>query len=72
MLMCDAYVELSSNRGIGFGGVGPIPAWAIRQWCEDCELSVDVARHLRTVIRLVDAETLRRQAVEIKARSKAK
>jgi hypothetical protein len=63
--MCDAYIELSTNRPLGFGGVGPIPGWTIREYCYEHELSGDVARHFRLVIRNVDAETLRRQSVEL-------
>lgn len=72
MLLVDAYVELSTNRSMGYAGVGPIPAWAIRDWCRENGVAPDNTRHFRTVIRLVDAETLRRQQVAIRARSQPK
>ena len=48
--------------------MGPIPWTAIVKWCELHDLDREVTAKVITVIRIVDAETLRRAA----SRSKTK
>lgn len=59
--MARAYVELSTCRSVGFG-IGPIPWLAMLEWARHHELDREVTEHLITVLRIIDAETLRRAA----------
>lgn len=61
MMLCRAYSELSTCRVSGMG-LGPIPWTAIVKWCEVHDLDAQVAAKVILVIRIVDAETLRRAA----------
>lgn len=68
MIMLRAYVEVSSCRSVGFG-LGPIPWTAMVDWCVWHRLERDVANHVIKVLRLVDQETLRRQAADNRAKA---
>lgn len=58
--MVAAYVEVSTDRCPVGMGIGPVRTSAISEWCDRRGLDHDVAEHLRRVLRVVDAETLRR------------
>lgn len=60
------YVDLSSCRSMGWS-MGPIPWTAMVQWCDHHNLERDVADFVVSVMRLVDADTLRRAAERAKA-----
>jgi hypothetical protein len=60
-LLCHAYARLSTERPLGFGCVGPIPASMIESWCLQRGYDDDVIDWFCDVIAIVDAETMRRQ-----------
>lgn len=66
-IMVRAYSELSSCRNVGMG-IGPIPWTAMLEWCRHHNLRRDVSNHLINVLRLVDADTLRKAAERAKAK----
>lgn len=68
-IMARAYSELSTTRGVGMT-IGPIPWTAMLEWCRWHGLDRDLTDHVVRVLRLVDAETLRR--ANQRARSPAK
>lgn len=59
VIICRAYSELSSCRAVGMT-IGPIPWLAMLEWCRYHRLDRDVANHLIRILRIADAETLRR------------
>jgi hypothetical protein len=63
-IMCRAYVELSTCRSNGMS-IGPISWLAMVEWARYHELDRHITDHLIRVLRLVDAETLRRAAERV-------
>jgi hypothetical protein len=55
-----AYVQLSTERSIGFGCVGPIPWTAINTWCQTSGYTAATRRRIEAVVELVDADYLAR------------
>jgi hypothetical protein len=70
--MVRAYSELSTCRAIGPNGIGPIPVTVMWQWCDRHGLDRELADHVTTVLRHVDAETLRRAAQRAREAAQAK
>lgn len=64
--MARAYSELSTCRSVGFS-MGPIPWASMVAWAEYHGLDREVTDHLIAVLRIVDAETLRRAAQRARA-----
>jgi hypothetical protein len=63
MRLCvDAWFDLGTERSIGFGACGPIPASQVRAWAKDRGLDGDLSRALQRVIRSLDITYLDRQA----------
>ena len=50
-----AFWELCSDRNIGMAE-GPIPAWAIREWCRDWALDDEESEYLKAVVKRMDKE----------------
>lgn len=68
-ILCRAYSELSTCRSVGFS-MGPIPWTAMLAWAEHHNLEREVTDHLINVLRVVDAETLRRAAARAREQGK--
>lgn len=51
--------------------IGPIPWTAMVEWARHHDLTRQVTDHLINVLRRVDQETLRREAVKIKSRTQS-
>lgn len=61
-LCIDAWLDLQSERRIGFGALGPIPVTALLAWCRFHRLDGDVTQLVERVIRRLDNEYLDREA----------
>jgi hypothetical protein len=68
--LARAYVWASSARTFTSIGIGPIPAPVIAEWCDRNDVHLPEYRaHAEEVLRLVDAETLRRARAEASRRT---
>lgn len=56
------FLELTTSRQIGFGGMGPIPWLAIEQYCQMMELDDNQREAMHHHIGLLDKAYLTKQA----------
>lgn len=69
-MLAKAYVWASSGRAFTAAGIGPIPSSVFDDWCDRNDVTAPEYREfVHEVLRLVDAETLRRARAEASKRA---
>lgn len=69
-LFYNAFMDLTSCRGTGYGTEGPIPWTAVRQWARERELDEEQAEDLEYHIPQMDEVYLKHKAKKLAAATK--